>query len=157
MNIPNVQVDNAMILFVAVLGAAMVWTQADTIAAQPDAKERASIVFAHRLPKLDSTHLKATVVEVNYGPGESSPQHSHPCPVIGNVLKGAYRSQVGGEREAVYKAGEIFYEAPNGVHALSANASQNEPVAFLAYFVCDRDGPLSINIPRSADGERSSR
>ena len=33
--------------------------------------------------------------------------------------------QVKGEPEALYKAGQSFYEAPNGIHAVSANAQQN--------------------------------
>jgi hypothetical protein len=48
-----------------------------------------------------------------------------------------------GEPEAVLAAGESFYEAPNAVHLVSANASPDAPVKFLAYFTCDRDTPLS--------------
>ena len=52
--------------------------------------------------------------------------------------------QVKGEPEAIYKAGESFYEAPNGIHQVSANASNQEPAKFLAYFLCDHDTPLSV-------------
>jgi hypothetical protein len=91
------------------------------------------------------------------GPGESSPQHSHPCPVIGYVVQGAYRSQIEGEPEEVYKAGDTFYEAPNGLHVLSANASKTEPAAFIAVFVCDRDSPLSTDFPVSRGKTRDSQ
>jgi quercetin dioxygenase-like cupin family protein len=50
----------------------------------------ARIAFSHALPRLYGTHLKATIVEVTYGPGASSPPHSHPCPVIGYVIEGRY-------------------------------------------------------------------
>jgi quercetin dioxygenase-like cupin family protein len=60
------------------------------------------------------------------------------------------RTQVKGEPEATYKAGESFYEAPNGVHQVSANASQTESVDFIAYFVCDDDQPLSSDVPPAA-------
>jgi quercetin dioxygenase-like cupin family protein len=103
----------------------------------------AEIAFARALPALDGEHLKVTLVKVTYGPGESSPPHSHPCPVMGYVIAGAVRMQVNGETEAVYKAGESFYEAPHGLHAVSANASRTEPATFLAYFVCDHEAPLS--------------
>ena len=93
---------------------------------------------------MDGTHLKATLVEVTYGPGEFSPTHSHPCPVIGYVLQGAVRTRARGGPEAVYNAGESFYEAPNGIHEISANASSTEPAKFLAFFLCDRDTPLSV-------------
>ena len=31
-----------------------------------------------------------------------------------------------GEPETIYKAGESFYEAPKGIHLISANASAKE-------------------------------
>src|ERR1700722_10139908 len=104
-------------------------------------------VFTHALPVLDGGKLQAKIVEVTYGPGESSAQHSHPCAVIGYVLEGAVRMQVKGEPEAIYKAGQSFYEAPNGVHAVSANASKTERARFLAYFTCDRETPLTVPVP----------
>jgi quercetin dioxygenase-like cupin family protein len=105
--------------------------------------------FSHALPPLDGNHLQATVVEVTYAPGESDPPRSHPCAVIGHVIEGSYRFQVKGQPEAIYQAGESFYEAPNGVHQVSANASDDVPVKFLAYFVCDRDTPLTVPAPET--------
>src|SRR5579863_4741947 len=109
--------------------------------------EEARAVFTHALPVLDGGHLQAKVVEVTYGPGESSAPHSHPCAVIGYVLEGAVRMQVKGEPEAIYKVGQSFYEAPNRIHAVSANASKTERARFLAYFTCDRDAPLTMPAP----------
>lgn len=114
------------------------------------ATKNVRIAFSNDLPRLEGSHLKATIVEVTYGPGESSPPHSHPCPVIGYVIEGALRTQVKGEAETVYKTGESFYEAPNGVHQVSANASRTRPVKFLAYFVCDHDAPLSEPVGETA-------
>ncbi len=100
--------------------------------------------FSHSLPQLDGSHLRATVVEVNYAPGEADKPHSHPCTVIGYVAQGAIRFQVKGGPERVYKAGESFYEAPNGVHQVSANASDKEPAKLVAFFICDHDTPLTV-------------
>jgi quercetin dioxygenase-like cupin family protein len=55
---------------------------------------------------------------------------------------------VKGEAEAIYKAGESFYEAPNGVHLVSANASAAEPAKLLATMICDHEAPLSVDVPR---------
>jgi len=110
------------------------------------AKDRAHIVRAQTLPPLEGDHLKVTLVEVNYGPGEASPAHSHPCAVIGYVAKGEIRTQVKGEAETVYKAGESFYEPPNGVHLVSANASATKPARLIACLICDREGPLSTDV-----------
>jgi quercetin dioxygenase-like cupin family protein len=120
---------------------------------------RARVALAHDLPRLDGDRLRATVVEVAYGPGDSSPPHSHACPVIGYVASGTIRTRVEGEPEAVYRAGESFYEAPDGVHAVSANASDEEPARLVAYFVCDRDVPLSVPVPqdRAAGAPRGGR
>jgi quercetin dioxygenase-like cupin family protein len=117
---------------------------------QSQSAEADRVAFSHALPHLDGDHVKVTIVEVTYGPGASSPPHSHPCPVIGYVIAGTLRSQVKGESEAIYKAGQSFYEAPNGIHQVSANASTKRPVKFLAYFVCDHDTELSVAPPENA-------
>ena len=118
----------------------------------PHQAAAARSVFSHELPSLDGRHLKVTIVEVAYGPGGSSPAHSHPCAVIGHVVQGALRTQVKGEPEAVYRAGQSFYEGPNGVHLVSANASDKDSVRFLAYFTCDRETPLSVPATDSQPG-----
>jgi quercetin dioxygenase-like cupin family protein len=105
---------------------------------------QARVAISQALPQLDGAQLKASVVEVVYEPGGYSTPHSHPCPVIVYVLEGTLREQVQGEPEATYKAGESFYEPPNGVHMVSSNVSKTEPAKFLAYFVCDHETPLSV-------------
>ena len=120
-----------------------------------DAAERARVAFTHALPQMDGQHLSATIVEVTYAPGGASKPHSHPCPVIGYVIEGSYRTQVKGEAEATYTAGQTFYEPPNGVHQVSANASTTQPVRFLAIFTCDTKAPLSRDVPPAAS--RGSR
>ena len=112
-------------------------------------KERARVLFSRELPKLNGDHLKVTLVEVKYGPGEASMPHSHPCAVIGYVVAGAVRSQVKGEPEMIYEAAGTFYEAPNGVHLVSANASKTKPARLLAYLICDQDVPLSVDLPET--------
>jgi quercetin dioxygenase-like cupin family protein len=121
--------------------------QGSVQSARDTTARRSRVVFAHALPPLDGSHLKATIVEVRYGPGESSPAHSHPCPVLGYVIEGALRTQVEGEPIVVYHAGQSFYENPDQGHLVSANASRTDSVRFLAYFTCDRDTPLSVAAP----------
>jgi quercetin dioxygenase-like cupin family protein len=135
----------ASIMCVALLGGYSSTASVSTDRAQAK-HEHSRIAFSHVLPQLDGAHLEATVVEVNYGPGESSAPHSHPCAVIGYIVEGTYRTQVKGEPEAIYKPGETFYEAPNGIHLVSANASQTAPLRFVAYFTCDHHVPLSTEV-----------
>ncbi|MGA7292766.1 MAG: cupin domain-containing protein [Terriglobales bacterium] len=120
-------------------------------------KERARLLFQRELPKLDSKHLKVTLVEVNYGPGEASAPHSHPCAVFGYVVSGELRTQVKGEPEMIYGAGGTFYEAPNSIHLVSANASTMEPAKLLAYMICDQDAPLTVDLPKTARQKGSAQ
>lgn len=137
MNIFRAALRLAPLLFTASLVAQN--APASTI--HPSAKVREAITRA--LPSMDGGHLKVSAVEVAYPPGGSSSAHSHPCPVVAYVVSGSIRSQVRGEAEHVYKAGETFYEAPNGVHQVSANASDREPATLVAFFVCDHEVPLT--------------
>jgi quercetin dioxygenase-like cupin family protein len=134
--------------------ALLTWGQEKAPGTQEHAKDRARVVLAQMLPQLDGTKLKTTLVEVRYGPGEASRPHTHPCAVIGYVSEGSLRTQVKGEPEMVYHAGQSFYEAPNGVHLVSANASATESATLIAFLICDHDTPLSIDITEPHGGSR---
>ncbi len=111
---------------------------------------RSRVVLTRPLAAMDGQHLQTSAVEVTYEPGGSSAAHSHPCPVMVYVIEGAVRTQVKGEPEAIYRAGESFFEAAHGVHQVSANASSKERAKFVAFFVCDRDTPLTTAVPAAA-------
>ena len=137
--LPAITSLQVMIVIAATLSLS---TRVSSAQSNTGASHRAA--FSHSLPRMDGSQLRAIVVEVDYGPGEASEPHSHPCTVIGHVVEGAIRSQVKGEPEAVYKAGESFYEPPNGVHQVSANANDKAPAKLIAYFICDRETPLTV-------------
>jgi quercetin dioxygenase-like cupin family protein len=122
-------------------------------AADPPAGKpaRSRIALSQMLPPLDGSHLQARITEVTYEPGGKSPPHSHPCPVMVYVVEGAIRTQVKGEPEAVYQAGQTFFEPANGVHQISANARAEAPAKFVAIAVCDHDAPLSAP-PAASNG-----
>jgi quercetin dioxygenase-like cupin family protein len=121
-------------------------------ASHPPRKEaQTRVAIAQALSPMQGDHLKVTIVEVTYPPSGSSAAHIHPCPVVGYVIHGALRTQVKGEPERIYRVGESFYEPANGVHQVSANASESEPATFLAYFVCDHETPLSLAPPSAGN------
>ena len=124
-----------VVLAVVIAGAA--------VSGQQNSVARGRVAFSHELPRLEGDHLKVSVVEVVYGPGESSPSHTHPCPVIAYVAEGSLRTQVQGGPETVYRAGEMFYEPPNIPHSVSLNAGTDR-ARLIAYFTCDRDAPLTV-------------
>jgi quercetin dioxygenase-like cupin family protein len=139
------------------VAAELAWGQTNTPTTSAQTKERARMVLSRPLPKMNGHRLKAVLLEVRYGPGEASSPHSHPCAVIGYVVEGSLRTQVAGAPEVIYKAGETFYEAPNGIHLVSANASSTEPAKLLAYLICDRDAPLSVDVPENIHSHGGSR
>jgi quercetin dioxygenase-like cupin family protein len=114
----------------------------------PPKPKRDRVALAQMLPALDGSHLEVTITEVSYEPGDISPPHSHSCPVMVYVIEGAIRTQVKGEPEAIYRAGQTFFEAAHGMHLVAANASQKAPAKFLAMAVCDHKGPLTVPVPK---------
>ncbi len=130
-------------------------TPAHAADVEDNAPVQTRVVTKQALPGLDGNRLAMEFLEVTYAPGQQSKPHRHPCAVIGYVVEGAVRMQVRGTTETVYQAGETFYEAPNEIHLVSANASKTEPAKFLACFLCDHETPLSVPVPTSqpAKGE----
>jgi quercetin dioxygenase-like cupin family protein len=131
------------------LPAVLVITVAVNLSAQSPTSSASSstpskMAYSHELPAMDGNHLRVFVSDIEVAPGESSPPHSHPCAVIGHVAAGAFRHKVKGEPEAIYGAGEDFYEAPNGVHEVFANVSSKDPARLIAIFVCDHETKLTV-------------
>ena len=111
-------------------------------------RESARVDVERTLPPMRGDRLRAALVEVTYAPGASSSPHVHRCPVIGHVVSGSLRTRSAGDVEHVYHAGESFREDAGQAHLVSANASDSVPVVFLAYFVCDGDGPRTVALTK---------
>jgi quercetin dioxygenase-like cupin family protein len=120
-------------------GAGGFW--ASVLSAQKRAPRK--VVFEHDLPELTLKNWLVRVVEVSYGPGESSPAHRHPGITIAYVLEGEIRSKVGDEPEKTYKAGEMFLETPDQLHGVSANASATRPAKLLALLFAEKGKQLT--------------
>jgi len=127
-------------MFKRLVGAIFLATLAlGPASASDSAKSKVTLVFDHVLPNVPGKSMKGVLVE--YGPGASSPAHTHPHSafIYATVLEGAVRSQVNGGPITVYHAGESFAENPGDHHGVSANASDTEPAKLLAVFVVDTD------------------
>ncbi|NWC64131.1 cupin domain-containing protein [Cedecea sp. P7760] len=101
--------------------------------------------FSHVLPDVPGKSL--TAVEVIYPAGAASPSHTHaPSSFIyAYVVEGEITSQVAGQPERTYKAGESWYEDPGAHHVVSRNASKTAPAKLLAVFIVDtKDTQLTI-------------
>jgi quercetin dioxygenase-like cupin family protein len=76
-----------------------------------------------------------SLLTVEYAPGESSPKHRHYGQVMVYVLEGTVRMQIEGQKLVTLTRGQTFYEGPEDVHLVSANASETEPAKFLVFKV----------------------
>ena len=100
-------------------------------------------VFQHDLPDLTLEGWGLTAVEVSYAPGQSSAAHRHPGLTIAFVLEGEIRSKVGDQPVRTYRAGEMFFETPEELHAVSGNASSTRPARLLAVLLAEKGKPLT--------------
>jgi quercetin dioxygenase-like cupin family protein len=108
------------------------------LADAPVAKNaKVTLVYQHVLPNVPGKSIKGVLVE--YGPGGSSPGHTHAKSafIYATVLEGAIRSQVNDGPAKIYTAGQNFSESPGDRHGVSANASATKPAKLLAVFVVD--------------------
>src|SRR5262249_61867744 len=80
-------------------------------------------VLQQGLPQVTMDGWQVTAVEITHQPGAGSSKHRHPGFVLGYVLEGELRFQVEGQPEAVIPAGEMFYDPPAGLHAVSWSGS----------------------------------
>ncbi|MCP1557044.1 UNVERIFIED_ORG: quercetin dioxygenase-like cupin family protein [Methylobacterium sp. SuP10 SLI 274] len=98
---------------------------------------RVTTIFDHPLPSVPGKSLRGVLVE--YGPGGSSPSHTHAASafITATVIEGAVRSRINDGPEKVFRVGESFVEMPGDHHGVSANASDVEPSKLLAVFVVD--------------------
>lgn len=95
--------------------------------------------FSHALPNVPGKSIVA--VEVFYPPGAASVPHHHAQSafIYAYVVSGRIVSQVAGQPERTYVAGESFHEVPGAHHLISRNASETESAKLLAVFVVDTD------------------
>ena len=104
---------------------------------------KGAVVFQHELPNLALENWTVTAVEVTYPPAGASQQHRHPSFAVVYVLEGEVRSQVEGEAERTYSAGQMFYEPPGHIHMVSRNASDTKPAKILALLFGEKGKALT--------------
>ena len=101
-----------------------------------------------RMPLPDAPGKQMTLAVVAYEPGQASAAHLHPGSVFAYVLEGEIASQLDGQPERVFKAGESWYEPPRTPHLVSRNASAQKPAKLLAILLNDVGEPLKVPLER---------
>ena len=89
---------------------------------------------------------RVTIVRVFYGPGGFTRPHHHAGSVTAYITKGEIRSQLVGGPVETFKVGQSFFEPPDAIHLVSANASNTEPAELIAVFVADEGAQLTTFI-----------
>jgi quercetin dioxygenase-like cupin family protein len=82
-----------------------------------------------------------TVVNIlDFAPGAREIRHTHPGPLAGYVLEGAFTLEREGQATATYKAGDAFYVEAGKAHVGSNEASV--PMKLLATLFVEKGKPL---------------
>ena len=94
------------------------------------------------------TVTKIDAREITLEAGQIGGRHLHPCPVVGYILSGVAVYQKEGEQEQILSAGSAFYEPADAVIAQFGNASSNEPMSFLAFYLLEgKEGLITMLEP----------
>lgn len=87
----------------------------------------------------------AVLVELNFAPGRSTPEHRHPGFVLGYVVDGQMRSAINHQPDEIVPAGGTFFEPLGALHTTFGSARQDAPVRILAFMVVPTGSPLTAS------------
>jgi quercetin dioxygenase-like cupin family protein len=112
--------------------------------AQTPPGQRSSEIFKMVMADVLGREMRIRLTERD--PGNGSAPHRHPCcHTFGYVLEGTYEFKVDNEPVRQLKAGEVFYEPPNALHAVSRNPSATEKVKYLVIQVADPSKAATVS------------
>jgi quercetin dioxygenase-like cupin family protein len=89
------------------------------------------------------------MLTVEYLAGGATLPHRHNAQVFVYVLEGSVRMQVQGMPEVTLGAGETFYEGPDDIHTVAANASTTHTAKIVVFIVKDKAAPVSTPVAPS--------
>ena len=112
--------------------------------ARPQEQLKRTALMSQDLPAMDGANLMVTVQELEYVPGGTSEAHRHNGCTFVYVLAGEILTQIDDGPVKTYKPGEMFYEPPLHLHAISKNASSTERAKFLVFRVIEKGKPATV-------------
>ena len=89
----------------------------------------------------------AVLIELNFQPGVSAPEHRHPGPIIGYVVDGQMRTAIDHQPDQIVPAGGTFFEPHGALHTAFSSAKPDEPVHAVAVLVVPSGSPLTERPP----------
>jgi quercetin dioxygenase-like cupin family protein len=125
----------------AIVGCAAVSDSAAGGRAEPLQSSAVHELMASDLSGLPTRELRMLTVE--YIAGGASLPHRHNAQVFVYVLNGSVRMQVEGSPVVLLNPGQTFYEGPDDIHTVSANASATQPARILVFMVKEKGAAVS--------------
>ncbi|MGY4539516.1 quercetin dioxygenase-like cupin family protein [Mucilaginibacter sp. UYNi724] len=95
-------------------------------------------ILEQALPSKAFKNKSVEMLIVDLPPLSTSIAHRHPYPTFGYVVSGEIASVFEGKKH-VYKAGDSFYETPQGLHSGSWNESATVPAKLLVFYVKEKN------------------
>lgn len=92
-------------------------------------------------PGLENKDVQMMVVDLP--PKSKSIAHIHPCETFGYVIEGEIESVFEG-KTYVYKAGDAFYEIPNGKHLSTSNNDPTKTAKLVVFYIHDKGKPTFL-------------
>lgn len=114
-----------------------------SFAQAPAAGQRSTELFNRIMEDVAGRRLTVRLTERE--PGNGSAAHRHPgSHTVGYILEGTYEVKIDDGPVRTLKPGEVFYEAPNALHAISRNPSSTQPLRYLVIQVSDPTKPATV-------------
>jgi quercetin dioxygenase-like cupin family protein len=111
--------------------------------AQAQTGQRTTDLFKQEMTDVMGRHLTVRLTERD--PGNGSGAHRHPgSHTVGYILEGTYEVKIDDGPVRTLKAGEVFYEQPNALHAISRNPSTTDKLKYLIIQVSDPSKPATV-------------
>ena len=111
--------------------------------AQAPTGQRTTDLFKQEMSDVMGRHLTVRLTERD--PGNGSAAHRHPgSHTVGYILEGTYEVKIDDGPARTLKAGEVFYEQPNALHAISRNPSTTDKLKYLIIQVSDPSKPATV-------------
>jgi quercetin dioxygenase-like cupin family protein len=93
----------------------------------------------------------AVLIELNFQPGVSAPEHRHPGPIIGYVVDGQMRTAINHQPDQIVPAGGTFFEPHGALHTAFSSATPDAPVHAVAVIVVPSGSPLTERTPTRSE------
>ncbi|HVT98653.1 MAG TPA: cupin domain-containing protein [Acidobacteriaceae bacterium] len=85
---------------------------------------------------------RVDVREIRFAPGQRTTRHLHPCTVVGYIAEGNAILEIEGQPAQNLPTGSAFHEPAGTVITDFRNASDAEPLTFIAFYLLDDDQDL---------------